>query len=112
MDAGAAAEALAESVLVAQGWDVLARNWRGGGGELDRVLRRGAELRFVEVKLRAEDDALADDAVPAHKRTRLRGAARAWLEAHAEHATAASAFMVVWVDAAGRTRVLDDAFDG
>ncbi len=99
-------------MLVAQGWSVLDRNWRGGGGELDRVVLRGGELRFVEVKLRAEDDALADDAVPAHKRSRLRGAARAWLEAHGEHATAASAFMVVWVDAAGRTRLLDDAFDG
>jgi putative endonuclease len=101
-----------EASLVAEGWSVLARNWRGGGGELDRVVMRAGEIRFVKVKLRAEDDALAEDAVPRHKRSRLRGAARAWLEANAEQEGAPCAFHVAWVDGTGRIRRVDDAFDG
>jgi putative endonuclease len=112
VDAGAEAERSVEMRLCAEGWSLLASNWRGGGGELDRVMRRGEELRFVEVKLRAADDVLADEAVSRGQRSRLRAAARAWLDAHPEHTDAACAFLVVWVLPDGAQRWLDDAFDG
>jgi putative endonuclease len=112
VDAGAAAERLVEENLRTDGWALLDANWRGGGGELDRVMTRDGHLRFVEVKLRADDDALADDAVPHHKRARLRGAARAWMEARPDVPFVSCAFTVAWVDGTGAVRLVDDAFDG
>ena len=73
--AGADAEERVASLLAADGWSVLARNWRGGGGELDVVVARGVAVRFVEVKLRDPADPLGDEAVSASKRSRLRSAA-------------------------------------
>jgi putative endonuclease len=112
VDAGAFAERAVEARLREEGWELLAANWRGGGGELDRVMRRGQELRFVEVKLRSGDDALADEAVSPSQRSRLRAAARAWLDQAPTHADAACAFLVVWVLPDGVLRWIDDAFDG
>jgi putative endonuclease len=109
--AGREAEVRVAAHLEALGFRVLERNWRGGGGELDIVALRDGALRFVEVKLRDPDDPLADEAVPAHKRTRLRGAARAWLTTHEMYADD-MAFMVVWIAPDGSMRLVDDAFDG
>ena len=48
---GRQGEALAEGHLLAQGWQVLERNWTSpAGGEIDLVARDGATLVFVEVK--------------------------------------------------------------
>jgi len=89
----------------------LARNWRGGGGELDAVVERAGMLRFVEVKLRELDDPLSDEAVDANKRTRLRRAARLWLEERGEPAREVC-FLVATVDPGGAIDWVDDAFDG
>jgi putative endonuclease len=40
-----------------KGWRILARRARAPGGEVDVVARRGRTVAFVEVKLRANDDA-------------------------------------------------------
>lgn len=95
--------------LHAEGWQVLARNWIGGGGELDLVVARGDALRFVEVKLRA-DPAFAEDALSVAKQARLRSAAAAWLASRGEW-RGEQAFLVVWVDGEA-LRFVDDAFDG
>ena len=76
---GAAAEQRVAEILQVRGWTVLDRNWRGGGGELDLVVRSGGKLRFVEVKARQPDDPVGLDAVGVGKRRRLVGAARAYL---------------------------------
>ncbi len=128
MLAGRDAEAHVATLLEARGWAVLVRNWRGGGGELDLVVHSpsflgrggaappqrpppGGFLRFVEVKLRNLSDPLTDEAIPASKRTRLRGAARAWLDAHGSP-DAEVAFLVALVDHDGAVVWIDDAFDG
>jgi len=49
---GQRAEKLAERLLRKDGLIVLARNWRGGGGELDRVVLDRDMIVFVEVKAR------------------------------------------------------------
>lgn len=95
---------------MAEGWAVLAQNWVGGGGELDLVVSRGDRLRFVEVKLRGEGEALAEEAIPELKRVRLRSAALAWSVAHGDW-PGEQAFLVVWVEG-DHLRFLDDAFDG
>lgn len=108
---GARVEALVAEALAGAGWTILARNWSGGGGELDVVAERSGEVRFVEVKARDLDDPLSDEAVTATKRTRLRRAARLWLEQHDEQRPAA--FLVAVVDPRELSiRWVDDAFDG
>jgi putative endonuclease len=63
-----------------RGAAVLARNWRGGGGELDLVVREGDVLVFVEVKTRRPQDADPLAQVrDAHRQRNWRGAAMAYL---------------------------------
>ena len=47
---GRAAEEVACLWLEAEGWTIVARNWRRGPGELDIIAARADELAFVEVK--------------------------------------------------------------
>ncbi len=76
---GRAAEVAAERMLSRRGLITLARNWRGGGGELDRVVLEGDTVVFVEVKARADGfrDAQHPPVSPAQRR-RMRRAARAF----------------------------------
>lgn len=109
---GRLAELWVADLLEADGWTVLARNWRGGGGELDVVVARDGCTRLVEVKVRDADDTLADDAIPEHKRRLLRLAGEAWLVAHGEPAVEI-AFLVAMVDVRSEpwsVRFVDDAF--
>jgi putative endonuclease len=47
---GRAAEEVASLWLESEGWNIVARNWRRGPGELDIVAVKADELAFVEVK--------------------------------------------------------------
>lgn len=113
---GARMEALVEASLHATGWTIRARNWSGGGGELDVIAERKggfaeAEIRFVEVKARDLEDPLSDEAISSSKRTRLRRAARLWMEQEGWDGPAA--FLVAVVDTGDESvRWIDDAFDG
>jgi len=93
---GVAAEDRVADDLQTRGWRVLNRNWRGGGGELDLVARRGDVLRFVEVKQRADPE--ADPVRPAQVR-RLRAAAQAWMASQATEDWSEACFWLVEVDA-------------
>ncbi len=109
LETGAKGEARVAEALVAEGWTVLCRNWRGGGSELDLVVVRDRCLRFVEVKARAEGDPVGLECVGAVKRAHLVRAARAWLLSHDEE-FAELAFLIALVEPSGITW-LDDAFD-
>lgn len=111
-DQGLAAEAWVADQLLGAGWTICARNWRGGGGEIDLVAERGGCVRLVEVKLRDPLDPLGDEAIPDHKRVLLRLAGRAWLAERGEPAEEIC-FLVAFVDWERRTvRWIDNAFDG
>jgi putative endonuclease len=113
---GQRAEARVADLLEADGWAVLARNWRGAGGELDLVVGRGGVLRFVEVKARSLGDDSGIDAVGPGKRRRLTAAGRAWLAEHGppEREVAFLVAVVTLDDEADPTRWAvewwDDAF--
>ena len=79
---GAYGERVALAHLVAQGMVVLGRNWRGPSGEVDIILRDGADLVFVEVKTRRGDRfGTPAEAVVGTKVRRLRRLAAQWLAA-------------------------------
>jgi putative endonuclease len=77
-DTGRSGERAAERFLVRRGWTILARNWRGGGGELDMVACRRGIVAVCEVKTRADAAAL-DEPLTAAQRTRIARASAAFL---------------------------------
>jgi len=65
------------------GYEILDRNWRVRGGELDLVVGRPGEIVFCEVKTRRSDRfGGAMEAVGATKQQRVRRSAARWLECH------------------------------
>ena len=93
---GRRAERRAERFLRRRGLTTLARNFTRPYGEIDLVMRDGAVLVFVEVRLRGpgawEDGAASVDAA---KQRRLARTAEAYLAAHLRYASDASRFDVV-----------------
>jgi putative endonuclease len=78
---GAAGEDAAAAWYEAEGYDVVARNWRCRDGELDLVVRRGRTLVFCEVKARTSTAFGAPvEAVTRSKRTRIRHLAARFLD--------------------------------
>ena len=74
-------EDLAAAWYVAQGYEVVARNWRCREGELDLIVRAGRTFVFCEVKTRTSDAFGAPvEAVNSDKQQRLRRLAARWLE--------------------------------
>ena len=79
---GAAAERRAERMLILRGWRICARNWIGGGGELDIVASRWRTLLIVEVRQRASG-AAALASIDRAKLDRTIAAARSLIRTHA-----------------------------
>jgi putative endonuclease len=75
---GIEGEAATARYLIRRGWTIVARRWRGGGGEIDLVARRGRMLVFVEVKTRARPDT-GDQPVSLGQQRRLRRAVETYL---------------------------------
>ena len=73
---GLRGERVAERHLRKEGMVVLARNWRGGGGELDLALLDGNTLIFVEVKTRTKQRVDSRRPVSMAQRRRTMTAAR------------------------------------
>ena len=89
---------------------MLGANVWAGGHELDVIVRRGRQLRFVEVKEKggpSYGDPL--EMVTAEKQRRVRRAAEAWLAARPELAGLRLGFDVVAVRPDGLQRI-EDAF--
>lgn len=74
-------EATAAAWYEANGYQVVARNWRCRQGEIDLIVRRGHLIAFCEVKTR-RSPAFGQpvEAVTREKRARLRRLAARWLQ--------------------------------
>lgn len=83
---GASGEALTARWYEAEGYTVLARNWRCREGELDLVLGRGSMVVFCEVKTRRTAAfGLPAEAVTPTKQRRIRVLATRWLQESGVH---------------------------
>jgi putative endonuclease len=77
---GQSGEAAAAAWYEANGYEVLARNWRCREGEIDLVVRRARTVVFCEVKSRSSVAFGAPvEAITRTKRDRLRRLAARWL---------------------------------
>jgi len=74
-------EQVAAAWYQSQGYELVAQNWRCRSGELDLIVKRGAEVVFCEVKSRATTMFGAPaEAVNHDKRQRIRHLAARWIE--------------------------------
>jgi putative endonuclease len=91
-----------------RGWTVLGANVWAGGNELDLIVRRGRQLRFVEVKSKT-GERYGDpvEAVTAEKQRRVRRAAETWLATRRELDGLAIGFDVVAVRGRRLERLAD-----
>lgn len=73
---GRVAEDEAVALLRRKGMRIVARNWRGGGQELDVIARDGDTLVFVEVRARKAGGKVsaAESVTPAKRRSVRKGA--------------------------------------
>ena len=107
---GISGEDAAAAWYEANGYEVLARNWRCRMGELDLILRRGRIVVFCEVKLRTTDAfGHPMEAVTHDKRARLRRLAARWLDEDAPLRPGEIRFVVCSV-LGGQVEVLEGAF--
>jgi putative endonuclease len=103
-------EQAAADWYAANGYDVLARNWRCRQGELDLILRRGRTVVFCEVKSRTSDAFGAPvEAITHAKRERLRRLAAWWLEHDAPFRPGEIRFDVASV-MRGQVEIIEGAF--
>jgi putative endonuclease len=78
---GADGEDLAARWYEANGYEIVARNWRCRQGEIDLVVRRGRAFVFCEVKSRTTNAfGVPAEAVTREKRQRIRVLAARWLD--------------------------------
>ncbi|MBI3148005.1 MAG: YraN family protein [Betaproteobacteria bacterium] len=102
MSRGAEAENLAERYLVAKGLEILERNFRCRGGEIDLIARDGETLVFVEVRLRGNPRfGGAAASIDRRKQERWQHAARCYLaRCHGEPACRFDAIVMSGLEAA------------
>lgn len=108
---GAAGEDLAAAWYEANGYQILARNWRCREGEIDLVCLRSRVVVICEVKTRSSDAfGHPAEAVTPAKQQRLRILAGRWLEAHRAQVRPRSVRFDVAAVLAGNLDVIENAF--
>lgn len=107
--AGFAAEGSVERVYEGRGQQIVARRWRGLGGEIDLVARDGDEVIFIEVKQSATHAQAAERLGP-RQMARILSAAAEFLEGEPLGQLTPARFDVALVDAQGMVEILENAF--
>jgi len=83
IELGRRGEEIAAVFLEKKGYRVIKQNWRCFAGEIDLIVAKGEELRFVEVKMR---ESLAcgypEESVTDSKLSRLESLAHIYLDKH------------------------------
>lgn len=106
---GAMAEDGVVRRLTAEGFEIVARNWRGQGGEIDIICRQGGCLVFVEVK-QAATHAEAAQRLGRRQMDRICLAASEFCAGTVGDGLCEMRLDVALVDSLGRVEVLVNAF--
>ena len=113
--AGREAEESVCAYLRERGMEIVERNFRARGGEIDVIARDRDVLAFVEVRFREEDGhGLPEESVGPAKRRRIVAAARAYLATIPPDSWKEARFDVAAVDGSGggtAVRYYPAAFD-
>ncbi len=110
---GRAGEAQAAEILEAEGWLILARNYRAGRGEIDLVAFREGLLAFVEVKTwRGLGVGELERAIGPTKRRRIVETAKIFLAQYREYSNARIRFDVLLLEGGGSVHRIESAFTG
>ncbi|MCE8007581.1 YraN family protein [Aestuariivita sp.] len=106
--AGLSAEDRIERAYTDDGHTVLARRWRGRGGEIDLVLCKDDVISFVEVK-KARDFARAAESLRPSQARRIATAAEEFLATQPRGALTECSFDVGLVDQTGAYEIIENA---
>lgn len=104
---GDAAECGILARYVAQGFEPLARRWRGRAGEIDLILRKGGEVVFVEVK-KAATLAQAAERLSAAQLSRIFSAGAEFLDSQPLGQLTPVRVDLALVDGTGRHDVIEN----
>jgi putative endonuclease len=82
---GRRGEAMAADYLVANGWTILAKNWRSPYGEIDLIISQNGVITFVEVKTRASKSLGPPEiSITLRKGEHMRNTAEFYIQQHPE----------------------------
>lgn len=112
-DKGRRGEAQATLLLEAEGWTILARNYRGPRGEIDIIARRGDTVAFVEVKnWSAYDAGELERALSPGKARRIVETSKIFLSRNREYSSARLRYDVLLLREGRVARRVESAFTG
>lgn len=109
--AGHAAEGAVARLYEDRGIPICARNWRGSGGEIDLIGRKGDEVIFVEVKFSRTHDLAASHVTPAQI-ARIFTTVDEFLGGEPRGLLTDVRIDLALVDGQGRIEVVENAFAG
>lgn len=106
--AGEAAEDAVARDYATRGYTVAAQRWRGGGGEIDLILRRGSTVICVEVK-KSRSFASAATRISAKQQRRIMAAASAFVAGEPLGMLTDLRFDAALLNAAGEIQIIENA---
>jgi len=107
--AGAAAEEIAIKAYLARGYTLAETRWRGPHGEIDLILRQGAQVIFAEVKSSASRDRAAARITP-QQMNRVMASAAVFLDGEPDGQLTEARLDVVLVWGIGEVEILENAY--
>lgn len=105
---GASAEESVRRSYERRGLSLAAKRWRGAAGEIDLILKDGAEVVFVEVKS-SRSHSTAAESLGARQMARLLAAAEEYLATQPRGSLTPCRFDLATVDGRGEVRVIENA---
>ena len=107
--AGLSAEESVAQFYQRAGQKVVARRWRGAGGEIDVIARDGDQVIFIEVK-KSKSHATAAEHLSLRQMQRIWQTAAEFLGTQPKGQDTEARFDVALVDSIGRIEILQNAF--
>ena len=111
--AGNAAEGVVARHYCAKGLEIAATRWRAarakGGGEIDLIVRNGAQVIFIEVK-KSRSHAQAAQMLGRRQMARIARSAAVFLADEPTGQDTEARFDVALVDSFGRVEIIENAY--